>query len=215
MTTSGSGTGTAQAVTLSSAGAGSAANPTTTSLTLSWGASPGLPPGGGYLVLRSTTSEGPYAKVSSGTCDQTITLVSAATSCTDTGLTVGTTYYYEIEAAYYDVNTLWVSAPDSSVLGCTSQPASGPVSTGAGRATRRARLRVSQAPSSTSFSVGTPGNFQVTASGSPAPTFSNTAFSGCTPSTLPTGVTFSSNGLLSGTPGADAAGTYTRLHQRL
>jgi hypothetical protein len=34
------------------------------------------------------------------------------------------------------------------------------------------------------------------------------AFPGCSPSTLPSGITFSSNGLLSGIPGADAAGTY-------
>ena len=53
------------------------------------------------------------------------------------------------------------------------------------------------------------GNFQVTASGGPAPTFSNMAFSGCSPSILPPGVTFSSNGLLSGTPGADTVGTCT------
>ena len=38
------------------------------------------------------------------------------------------------------------------------------------------------------------------ASGSPAPTFSNTAFTGCTPSTLPSLVTFSDAGVLSGTP---------------
>lgn len=209
VTTSGSGTGAAQAVTLQSAGAGAAASPTPTSLTLSWGASPGLPSGGGYLVLRSTTSEGPYAKVSSGTCDQAITLVSATTACTDTGLTAGTTYYYEIEAGYYDVNTLWVSSPDPQFSGVTSQASSGPVSTGPGPSNPTSPTPGITSANSTSFSVGTPGTFQVTASGSPAPTFSNTAFSGCTPSTLPTGVTFSSTGLLSGTPAADAAGTYT------
>ena len=196
----GSGTGHAQAVTLNSPGAGSASRTTTTSLSLSWEASSGLPPGGGYLVLRSTSSGGPYSKVSSGPCNQVITLVSAATTCTDTGLTVGTTYYYEVEAAYYNISTLWMSAPDSQFSGTTSQS---PVNSGT----------TGQAPaitsaSSTSFFVGNAGNFQATASGSPAPTFSNTAFSGCTPSTLPSGVTFSSNGLLSGTPGADAVGTY-------
>ena len=75
----GSGTGHAQAVTLNSPGAGSASRTTTTSLSLSWEASSGLPPGGGYLVLRSTSSGGPYSKVSSGPCNQVITLVSAAT----------------------------------------------------------------------------------------------------------------------------------------
>ena len=212
VTTSGSGTGAAQAVTLQPAGAGAAANPTPTSLTLSWGASPGLPSGGGYLVLRSSTSGGPYAKVSSGTCDQTITLVSAATVCTDSGLTAGTTYYYEIEAGYYDVNTLWVSSPDTQFSGATSQASSGPVSTGVGASNPTSPSPGVTSANSTSFSVGTQGTFQVTASGSPAPTFSNTASSGCTPSTLPTGVTFSSTGLLSGTPGADAAWNLHALH---
>ena len=59
--------------------------------------------------------------------------MSAATACTDSGLTAGTTYYYEIEAGYYDVNTLWVSSPDTQFSGVTSQASSGPVSTGAGR----------------------------------------------------------------------------------
>ena len=62
-TTSVSGTGRAQAVTLATPGAGSASNPAATSVSLSWGASSGLPPHAGYLVLRSTSSGGPYAKV--------------------------------------------------------------------------------------------------------------------------------------------------------
>jgi Putative Ig domain len=197
----GSGTGHAQAVTLNSPGAGSASKPTTTSVSLSWEASSELPPGGGYLVLRSTSSGGPYSKVSSGTCNQVITLVSAVTSCTDTGLTAGTTYFYEVEAAYYNLSTLWVSAPDSQFSGTTSQPPVNPGTTGQAPAITSA--------SSTSFFVGSAGSFHATASGSPAPTFSNTAFSGCTPSILPSGVTFSSNGLLSGTPGSGAVGTYT------
>ena len=104
-TDSGSGAGEAQAVTLHTPGAGSASKPTTTSLSLSWGSAPGLPARGGYLVLRSTSSGGPYAKDSSGTCQQGTTVNSAATSCVDSGLTAGTTYYYEIEAAYYDIST--------------------------------------------------------------------------------------------------------------
>jgi hypothetical protein len=190
-TTPGSGTGQAQAITLNTPGVGSASNPTTTSLSLRWVASSALPPGGGYLVLRSTSSGGPYSKISSGTCQRSTTLASAATSCTDTGLTVGTTYYYEVEAAYYNPSTLWVSTPDSQFSGATSQAPS------------------ITSTDSTTFAAGSAGTFQATASGSPVPTFSNTAFSGCTPSTLPPGVTFSSNGLLSGTPGADAVGTYT------
>ena len=85
--------------------------------------------------------------------------------------------------------------------GTTSQPPVNPGTTGHAPAITSA--------SSTNFFVGSAGSFQATASGSPAPTFSNTAFSGCTPSTLPSGVTFSGNGLLSGAPGAGAVGTYT------
>jgi len=110
-TTAASGTAQAQAITLNTPGSGSATSPTTTSLNLSWGASPGLPAAGGYVVLRSTMNGGPYSKVSSGTCNQSITVVSSATSCVDTGLTPATKYYYEVEAAYYDISTLWVSAP--------------------------------------------------------------------------------------------------------
>jgi hypothetical protein len=291
-TTSVSGTGRAQAVTLHTPGAGSASNPAATSLSLSWGASSGLPLHAGYLVLRSTSSGGPYAKVASGTCGQSTTLLSTATGCTDTGLDAGTTYYYEVEAAFYDVSALWVSAPtaqfsattstrgitsadnttfaagsagtftvttagfssptlsDVGFTGCTPSTLPGPLtftddhngtatlagtptatsagsytvcikaSDDTGAATQTFTLAVSQAPpgsgapaitsaSSTSFFVGTASSFQTTASGSPAPTFSNAAFDGCTPSNLPSGITLSSSGLLSGTPGADAVGTYT------
>ena len=215
-TTAGDGAARAQAVTLTSPGAGTVSKPTPASLSLSWGAASGLPSAGGYLVLRSTSSGGPYAKVSSGTCSQTITLVSAATSCTDDGLTGGTTYYYEVEAGYYDVDALWVSAPDSQFSGTTAPTAAspGPSSPGPSSPAPGNPGTSSQAPTITStnsatFFVGTPGSFHVTASGSPAPTFSNAAFSGCTPSTLPSGVTFDKTGLLSGTLGADAVGTYT------
>ena len=210
-TTSGSGTARAQAIALSAPGGGSASKPTTTSLLLSWGASSGLPSRGGYLVLRSTSPGGQYAKVSNGTCNQSTTLVSDATSCTDTGLTAGTTYYYEVEAGYYNVDALWVSAPDSQFSGTTSPISGTPGTTspapGSPGTTGEAPTITSA--SSTSFFVGTAGNFNVTALGTPAPTFANAAFSGCTPSLLPAGVTFSSQGVLSGTPGADAAGTYT------
>ena len=180
-----------------------------------------MPPGGGYLVLRSTSAGGPYSKVSSGTCNQVITLVSAATSCTDTGLTSGTTYYYEVEAGYYDVATLWVSTPDAQFSGTTGQALlnsdptrqapvnSGPTGQAPVNSGPTGLAPAITSASSTSFFVGSAGDFQATASGTPASTFSNTAFSGCTASTLPSGVTFSSSGLLSGTPGANAVGTYT------
>ena len=61
--------------------------------------------------------------------------------------------------------------------------------------------------SSTAVAEGANEHFQVVASGSP--TFADTAFSGCTPSTLPSNVTFSSSGLLSGVPQDGKVGSYT------
>jgi hypothetical protein len=51
------------------------------------------------------------------------------------------------------------------------------------------------------FTVGMPGSFTVTATGSPAPTFTESG-------ALPAGVTFGSAGVLSGTPAAGTAGSY-------
>lgn len=67
-------------------------------------------------------------------------------------------------------------------------------------------LTVDQAPlitslTSASFSVGSSGNFTVTATGYPNPTFSEAG-------ALPAGVTFSASGVLSGTPAAGSANTY-------
>jgi autotransporter-associated beta strand protein len=67
-------------------------------------------------------------------------------------------------------------------------------------------LRIEQvpkivSPSSKVFGEGATGNFQIVAEGFPNPTFS---ISG----SLPAGVTFTSGGLLQGTPGPGAAGTY-------
>ena len=60
---------------------------------------------------------------------------------------------------------------------------------------------------STSVAVGSNEHFQVVASGSP--TFSDTAFSGCTPSTLPSNVTFTGAGLLTGIPVDGSVASYT------
>ncbi len=67
-------------------------------------------------------------------------------------------------------------------------------------------ITVKQAPaiisaSSTAFTVGTPGSFTLTATGSPSPIFSESG-------ALPSGVTFTSNGTLSGTPAAGTGGSY-------
>ena len=52
-----------------------------------------------------------------------------------------------------------------------------------------------------SFATGIAGSFQFVATGYPAPTFSTTG-------TLPTGITLTAGGLLSGTPAVGTAGTY-------
>jgi hypothetical protein len=74
-------------------------------------------------------------------------------------------------------------------------------------ATQSFTLTVNESPvitsgSSAAFTVGGAGLFTVTATGSPAPTFSRTA------GTLPSSVTLSSAGVLSGTPTAGTSGTY-------
>jgi hypothetical protein len=66
--------------------------------------------------------------------------------------------------------------------------------------------QTNQAPAITSagqvtFHAGTAGSFAVTATGSPAPSFSESG-------ALPAGVTFSSSGTLSGTPAAGTGGRY-------
>src|SRR5208282_1397699 len=54
----------------------------------------------------------------------------------------------------------------------------------------------------TTFTVGTAGSFKVTATGYPSPTFSETG-------ALPSGVTLSAAGVLSGTPAAGTGGAHT------
>ena len=197
-TTSVSGTGRAQAVTLTTPGAGSASNPGAASLSLSWGASSGLPAHAGYLVLRSTSSGGPYAKVSSGTCEQSTTLLSTATGCTDTGLDAGTTYYYEVEAAFYDVSALWVSAPTAQFSATTS-------------------ARGITSADDTTFAAGGAGSFTVTTAGFSSPTLSDVSFTGCSPSTLPGTLTFTDDhdgtATLAGTPGVTERGELHGLHR--
>jgi fibronectin type 3 domain-containing protein len=72
------------------------------SITVSWNASPSAT---SYNIYRSTSSSGPFPMVGS----------TAATSSTDTGLSPGTTYYYEISAA----NSGGESAPSSPVSATT------------------------------------------------------------------------------------------------
>jgi Bacterial Ig-like domain (group 3)/YDG domain/Galactose oxidase, central domain len=105
------------------------------------------------------------------------------------------------------INTTGATAPGQYTFTVTTTKAAncqggvgpGPTTTGT--------LIVTQPPTitsanSTTFTVLTSGqSFQVTATGVPAPTFSFTG-------TLPSGVTLSSAGLLSGTPAAGTVGSY-------
>jgi hypothetical protein len=94
-------------------------------------------------------------------------------------------------------------------------------------ATQTFTLTVDQAPAITSdsgvtltsgssalFTSGTYGSFKVTTTGYPPPALTNAAFGAgtCTPSTLPSGVSFLDNGdgtaTISGTPTNDSGGTY-------
>ncbi|HTT88589.1 MAG TPA: Ig-like domain repeat protein, partial [Acidimicrobiales bacterium] len=61
----------------------------------------------------------------------------------------------------------------------------------------------------TTFTIDSPGAFQFTSTGFPPPTFSDTAYGNgaCTPTTLPSGITLSSTGLLSGTPQPGSVGS--------
>ena len=211
-TVSAGGSGDAQAVQLHAPGAATIAATTATSLSLSWAPSPGLPTDGGYLVLRSSTAAGPYEKASEGSCQQNATIVSSATSCTDTGLLPNTTYYYEIVADYYTVKTLWTSAPDMSVSGTTTQTASGPAPSAPvpnPPATKAPTPPAITSASSSVFLVGKPASFQVAATGDPTPTFSDTAFAGCVPNALPDDITFSKQGVFSGSPVSADVGSYT------
>jgi N-acetylneuraminic acid mutarotase len=73
-------------------------------------------------------------------------------------------------------------------------------------ATQNFTLTIGQPPAiisanNTAFTVSTPSSFTVTATGFPAPTFTETG-------TLPSGVTLTSVGVLSGTPALGTVGTY-------
>ena len=74
------------------------------------------------MVLRSTTSGGPYTIVAGGACSQSDTATLPTTSCTDNDPTLvpGTTYYYEVEAAYFNGSTMWTSVPNEQFSGSTT-----------------------------------------------------------------------------------------------
>ncbi len=145
------------------------------------------------------------------------------TSANSTTFTVGSFGTFQVTATGYPAAMTFsesgtlpggVTLSSSGVLSGTPVAGSGGVytftitaSNGVSpNATQLFTLTVDQAPAITSanhttFTVGSFGSFQVTTTGYPPPTLYEIG-------SLPTGVTFSSSGLLSGTPAAGSGGIY-------
>ena len=152
----------------------------------------------------------------------TVDQAPAITSATSTTFTVGTSGSFSAAASGYPAPTFTESGPlPSGVTLSSAGVLTGTPGAGTGGtypivimatngvspdATQSFDLAVDQAPAftsstSTSLTVGTLGSFSATASGYPAPTFTESG-------SLPSGVTLTSTGTLTGTPAAGTAGTY-------
>jgi hypothetical protein len=146
------------------------------------------------------------------------------TSASSTTFTAGTTGFFLITETGNPAPTLTAAGSlpsgvtlntDTGILGGTPETGTGgtyPLSLTASNgvspnATQNFTLNVNEAPAITSanattFTVGSLGTFNVTASGFPLPTFSETG-------ALPSGVTFNmTSGVLGGTPGVGTGGIY-------
>jgi hypothetical protein len=122
LSATGSGSASAKATTLGTPGTGTFGTATPVTVVVNWGTSANLPASGGspdgYEVLRSTTSGG-ETEVTSGGCAFSSTSVSTATTCTDSGLTPNTTYFYKVMAVY----DLWVSPTNAEFTTTTPKQA--------------------------------------------------------------------------------------------
>ena len=124
-------------------------------------------------------------------------------SCAASGQTVTCTNDTANAEGGYPELTINVSVPGNSGNG-NSVSASGAGATNTATASTSVTIDMPPAftsAASTTFTVGTAGSFTVTASGNPAPSFTETG-------ALPTGVTLTTAGLLSGTPAAGTGGSY-------
>jgi autotransporter-associated beta strand protein len=185
---------------------------------------------GGTYTLHFTAANGVGSNATQ-TFTLTVNQAPAFTSANNTTFTVGTLGSFTLTASGFPAPTFIEAVGDTLPGGVTFNAASGTLSgtpaagtggtytlhftaaNGVGsNATQTFTLTVDQAPAFTSannaaFTVGTLGSFTLTASGFPAPTFSEAAGD-----MLPGGVTFNAtSGTLSGTPAAGTGGTYT-LH---
>jgi hypothetical protein len=196
----------------------SSVNPTSTTLTSGQRIST-------YTAGGSTGTGSGTAKVDTQTVSVTIDIDAppSFTSADSTTFTVGTSGSFNVTANGTPAPTFsFTGSLPSGVTLSTAGLLSGTPAGGTGGvydititasngfgtpATQGFTLTVDQAPAitsgnSTTFAPGTSGSFPVTASGYPAPTFSETG------AALPGTVTLSSGGSLSGTPGAGTGGTY-------
>jgi CSLREA domain-containing protein len=181
---------------------------------------PAAATGGAYpITITAQNGNSPNATQS---FTLTVNQVPAITSATSTTFAVGTARTFSVTATGYPAPTFsttstlpsGVTLTSAGVLSGTPAAATGgtyPITITAQNgvspnATQPFTLTVNQAPAitsatSTTFAVGTAGTFSVTATGTPAPTFSETG-------NLPSGVTLTSAGVLSGTPAAGTGGAY-------
>ena len=176
---------------------------------------------GGTYPITITASNGSVDATQGFTL--TVDQAPAITSVANTTFTVGTAGSFTVIASGFPAPTFsatgalpsGVTLSSSGVLSGTPGAGTGgtyPITITANNGvspngTQSFTLTVDQAPAitsanSTTFTVGTAGSFTVVASGNPASTFSETG-------ALPSGVTLSTGGLLSGTPAAGTGGTYT------
>ncbi len=180
--------------------------------------------GAGGTYLLTITAHNGAGMDSTQSFTLTVDQASAITSANTAAFTVGSPGTFTVTATAFPAPTL--SETGALPSGVTFTPATGKLAgtPGAGTAgsypitftahngvgadaLQSFTLTVGQAPAitttnSATFTVGTAGTFTVTATGFPAPSFSEAGL-------LPTGVTFNTTtGVLSGTPGAGTGGSY-------
>ncbi len=164
-----------------------------------------------------------FATSTSAPFTQTVNQAPAFTSATSTTFTTGTAGSFTVTASGFPTPTFTesgalpknVTLTSAGVLSGTPAAGTGgtyPIVVTATNSvsshTQNFTLTVDQAPAittsptSTTFTVGTPGSFTMTATGFPTPTFTESG-------ALPKNVTLTSAGVLSGTPAAGTGGTYS------
>lgn len=176
------------------------------------------------LTIGSTTITSTYGSLTPSTTTLNVGTPPAFTSANNTTFIAGTAGTFSVAASGPPSPTLSESGTlpsgisfDTSTGVLAGTPAAGtggsyPIHFGATDglspdASQSFTLTIDQAPSvtnatSTTFTVGAAGSFAATATGFPAPTFSESG-------TLPSGVSFNtSTGVLSGTPAAASGGSY-------